>query len=132
MHDYYSVLRAVHIGAAIASGSLFAFRAISYNLWGASWPKRKIVRAVTWIVDSVLLAAALLLASVIGQYPFVDAWLSTKVVLLVIYIAFGVLALSPRGNRRSRILSTIAAVGTFTLIFGVARAHHPLGVFSTW
>jgi uncharacterized membrane protein SirB2 len=53
-----------------------------------------------------------------------------KVVLLVAYIVLGSFALK-RGKTRSRRLGFyVAALLVFGFIFSVARAHHPLGVFS--
>ena len=89
MEEFYPQIRALHIGAVIASGTLFALRGGALNLLGAVWPKGRPARILSWTIDSILLAAALTLMTVVRQYPFVHVWLTVKVVLLVIYIGLG-------------------------------------------
>jgi uncharacterized membrane protein SirB2 len=126
MEAYYFELRALHIGAVIASGALFTVRALAVNLAGARWPLTRPVRMFSYAVDGLLLVAAVLLTTVIRQYPFVNAWLTAKLVLLVVYILLGYAAL--RGHTRARRLAClVAALGTYGFIVTVARAHDPLG-----
>lgn len=130
MEAFYPEIRTVHIWAVTASGVLFALRGGAFNLLGASWPKTLPVRLLSWTIDTVLLTAALMLMTVVRQYPFVDPWLTAKVLLLVVYIGLGTLALTPARSCRSRIGFSIAALMVFGFIVTVARAHHPLGLFS--
>src|SRR5690606_1408962 len=123
-------VRTVHIWSVIASGLLFAVRGGAFNLVGAAWPKGLPVRMLSWTIDTTLLTAALILMTIVRQYPFVDAWLTVKVLLLVVYIGLGALALSPRRPRRQRIGLWAVALLIFGYIVTVARAHHPLGLFS--
>lgn len=126
MESYYLELRIVHIAAVIASGSLFLVRALALNLGRATWPLARSVRSLAYAIDTLLLAAAIALAAVIGQYPFVEGWLTAKVLLLILYILLGYRAL--RGATLARRLVCLAgAAATFAAIVGVARAHHPLG-----
>ena len=130
MEAFYPQIRNVHIWAVTASGLLFALRCGGFNLLGARWPKALPVRLLSWSIDTVLLTAALMLMTVVGQYPFVDPWLTTKVLLLVVYIGLGTLAFAAGRSRRMRIGFSIAALTVFGFIVTVARAHHPLGLFS--
>ena len=82
MEEFYLQIRTVHIWAVTASGLLFALRGGTFNLMGASWPKALPVRLLSWTIDTILLTAALMLMTVVRQYPFVDHWLTVKVVLL--------------------------------------------------
>ena len=126
MEDFYVLIRQVHIGAVILSGSLFLLRAIGHNLTGASWPMALPLRILVWIVDTTLLTAALMLMTIVQQFPFVDSWLTMKVILLVVYIMLGWWAL--RAERKStRFWSMVAALAVFGFIITVARAHNPLG-----
>ena len=129
MESWYFELRTVHIGAAIASGTLFLLRALALNLAGAGWPMTGPARILAYVIDSTLLAAAIMLAAVIGQYPFVDGWLTMKVLLLVLYIVLGYFALRGPG-RTARLVFLAGAAATFLFIVSVARAHHPLGLFA--
>jgi uncharacterized membrane protein SirB2 len=129
MDAYYFELRTIHIGAAIASGTLFLLRALALNLAGAAWPMTRPARILAYLVDTMLLAAAIALAVTIGQYPFVDGWLTMKVLLLALYIVLGYRAL--RGpTLRARLASLVGAGATFLFIVSVARAHDPLGIFA--
>lgn len=129
MEAYYPAFWALHVGAAIASGSLFLLRALALNFAGAVWPLSRPVRSLAYAVDSALLAAAIALAIVTGQYPLVDGWLTAKLLLLILYIVLGYRTLrAPR--RVSRLICLAGAAATFLFIVSVARAHDPLGIFA--
>ena len=130
MEEFYLQIRTVHIWAVTASGLLFALRGGTFNLMGASWPKALPVRLLSWTIDTILLTAALMLMTVVRQYPFVDHWLTVKVVLLLVYIGLGTLAFGAARPRRVRIGFWVAALVMFGFIVTVARAHHPLGLFA--
>jgi uncharacterized membrane protein SirB2 len=129
MESFYLEIRAVHMGSALASGGLFALRALALNLFGARWPLASWLRYLAWTVDTVLLTAALMLMTIIHQIPGADAWLTVKVLLVAAYIVLGYFAL--RGaTPRARLLSLAGAAACFGFIYTVARAHHPLGLFA--
>jgi uncharacterized membrane protein SirB2 len=88
---------------------------------------RQWLRALPHINDSLLLAAAIGLAALLGQYPFIDAWLTAKIGGLLGYILLGALALRPSPYPRLRILAGCAAVAMFGWIVSVALAKHPAG-----
>jgi len=113
----------------MASGALFALRGAG-TLAGAAWPMFAPLRYLTYTIDTVLLTAALMLATLLHQYPFVHGWLTVKVLLLVVYIVLGSLALKRARTRAARAGYFVAALLVYLCIIGVARAHHPLGVFA--
>lgn len=129
MIEFYLQIKWVHIAAVITSGSLFALRGAGI-LAGARWPMWAPLRFLTYTVDTVLLTAALMLVTILHQYPFVQAWLTTKVCLLVVYIVLGTFALRRGRTPRVRALCYAAALAIFLFIVSVARAHHPLGIFA--
>jgi uncharacterized membrane protein SirB2 len=130
MEEFYLQIRTVHIWAVTASGLLFALRGGAFNLLGAAWPKTLPVRLLSWVIDTTLLTAALMLMTIVRQYPFVDAWLTVKVALLVVYIGLGTQAFALSRSRRARIAFWLAALLVFGFIVTVARAHNPLGLFA--
>jgi uncharacterized membrane protein SirB2 len=71
-----------------------------------------------------------MLTTVIRQYPFAAGWLTTKVVLLVVYIALGSVALKRGRTKQVRIVAFVAALATVGYLVTVARAHDPLGIFA--
>jgi uncharacterized membrane protein SirB2 len=127
---FYLEIRTVHITAVALSGALFLIRALAGNLFGATWTMAPPVRYLSYTIDSILLTAALMLMTIVRQFPFVDAWLTVKVLLLVGYIALGSFALKRARSRRARLAFSAAAMVVFLFILSVARTHNPLGVFS--
>jgi uncharacterized membrane protein SirB2 len=117
------------MAAVFASVGLFLVRGGAL-LAGAGWPRAAPLRYLSWTIDTVLLTAALMLTTIVRQYPFVHGWLTTKVLLLVVYIALGLFAFSAGRSVRVRAAAWVAALAVFGYIYTVARAHHPLGLFS--
>ena len=129
MIEFYPDIKWVRICALIASGTLFALRGAGV-IAGARWPMWAPLRHLTYTIDTVLLTAALMLVTILHQYPFVQAWLTVKVLLLVVYIVLGTFALRRARTPRSRALCYCAALAVYLFIASVARAHHPLGILA--
>ncbi len=129
MSPFYLDIKWVHVFAVIASGSLFALRGAGV-LAGARWPMWAPLRYLTYAIDTVLLTAALMLVTILHQYPFVQGWLTAKVCLLVGYILLGTFALKRARTRRARAWCYVAALAVFLFIVSIARSHNPLGVFT--
>ena len=91
MAVFYLQIKEVHVAAVIASGLLFVLRGMAVQR-GAAWPMALPLRWTSYFIDTILLTAALMLVSILQQYPFVNAWLTAKVALLVVYVALGALA----------------------------------------
>lgn len=129
MTEYYLVLRHVHITCAILTISLFVLRG---GLMLADSPRQRnvVLLYLPHAVDTVLLTTALMLTTVIRQYPFAVDWLTVKVGLLVVYIVLGSVALKRGRTKRIRVAAFVAALLTFAFLATVARAHHPLGMFA--
>ena len=77
--------------------------------------------------DTILLAAAIGLATMSGQYPFVAPWLTAKIVGLLAYILLGVVALRPGRPRGVRIAAWLAALAVFGYVVSVALTRSPAG-----
>jgi uncharacterized membrane protein SirB2 len=129
MTEYYLVLRNVHIACAILTITLFVLRG-SLMLANSAWQQNVVLRYLPHAVDTVLLTTALMLTTVIQQYPFAVGWLTAKVVLLVAYIVLGSIALKRGRTRQVRVVAFVAALATVAFLASVARAHHPLGIFA--
>ncbi len=134
MIEFYAEIRFVHIWSVIASGSVFALRGLAL-FSGAGGTGERVamaapVRFLSYTIDTVLLAAALMLMTIVQQYPFVNHWLTVKVLLLVAYIALGMVAFRFGRTRRVRIGAFAAALAVFFYIVSVALAHDPAGIFS--
>ena len=99
MIEFYPQIKWVHVAAVLASGSLFLVRGIAVHA-GARWPMTAPLRYLSYTIDTVLLTAALMLVTILHQYPFVHGWLTVKILLLVIYVGLGTYALK-RGRTRT-------------------------------
>lgn len=129
MIEFYPQIKSVHIAAVLLSGMLFLMRGAALHA-GANWAMAAPLRYLSYCIDTVLLTAALMLATMLHQYPFVHSWLTMKVLLLIIYIVLGSFALKRGATRRTRMLCWLAALLVFVLIICTARAHHPMGIFA--
>ncbi len=124
----YLLLKSVHVTAAAVSIVLFAGRGL-LALAVVDWRRRRWLRVVPHLNDTVLLLSAVALAWLLRQAPFVQPWLTAKVLALVIYIVLGSLALRPGTGAPQRLIWLLAAMAVFGYIAGVAIRHHPLSWF---
>ncbi len=118
----------------IASGTIFFLRGLALLAGQGKAPGRIAmsmpVKLTSYTVDTVLLTAALMLMTVVQQYPFIDPWLTVKVVLLAVYVGLGVAAFRFARTRAERAGLWAAALLVFLFIVSVARAHDALGIFA--
>ncbi len=122
----YPEMRLLHVACVAASGTLFTVRGVMRianlalaNHWTLRW--------TSYVVDTALLSAAIGLTLIVHQYPFVNAWLTTKAILLPLYVALGIVALKRARTRLGRSAAFLGALVTFAYIVGVALAHDPAG-----
>jgi uncharacterized membrane protein SirB2 len=127
--EFYAEIKWVHVAAVLSSGALFALRG-AVMLVGARWHMAAPLRYLSYTIDTVLLTAALMLATILHQYPFVHAWLTAKVLLLVVYVILGSYALKRGATRGVRARTYFAALLVYAFIISIARAHDPRGVFA--
>ncbi|MDO8262441.1 MAG: SirB2 family protein [Gallionella sp.] len=121
----YLLLKHFHGTCAVISFTLFFLRGIwSFN--GSAIMRQRWTKVVPHVVDTLLLASALTLAFTIGQYPFVDAWLTAKVIGLIMYIGLGLVALKYAKSKTTRITAWLAALAVFIYIVLVALTHNPV------
>jgi len=118
----FLLLKTLHISCVIVSYTLFFLRGI-WSLKDAAIMRQRWVKIVPHIVDTLLLSSALALAYLIGQYPFVNGWLTAKVLALLLYIVLGSVALKHGRNKTVRLLAWLAAQAVFAYIVLVAINH---------
>ncbi|MDE2294732.1 MAG: SirB2 family protein [Gammaproteobacteria bacterium] len=127
---HFPQILAVHVGSVALSGSLFSARAVLRIADRNDAANLPVLRYASYVIDTTLLVAAILLTRIVHQYPFVDAWLTAKVLLLVLYIGLGSLALKRARSRSARIAATLAAWAVFAAIIGVAVTRSPASWFA--
>lgn len=123
----YPWLKHLHVACVALSALGFVLRWCAV-LWGARsqrWAMSVVVRRCTYLVDSVLLAAALGLLALLRLNPLDHAWLTGKLGMLVVYIVLGSLALKRAPTRGAKLVCGLAALGVLSSMVWTAR-HHSL------
>lgn len=123
--SFYAAAKLLHVGCAVLSYVLFVLR----GWWMLRSPKRldaRWVRIVPHVIDSALLAAAIALVVLTGQYPGPEAWLNAKIAALLLYIALGAIAIRHGRSRAVRLRAWIAAQAVFAYIVLAAMTRSSL------
>jgi len=116
----YLAIKHLHITFAAVSGSFFLLRGL-WMLQDSPMLEQRWVKVAPHVVDTLLLTSALVLVFWSGQYPFVQPWLTAKVLALVAYIVLGTVALKRGKTKGMRMFALLAALATFAYIVGVAQ-----------
>ena len=125
----YTLIKMIHVSSVITSFLLFFVRGL-WLIKDSPKLRQRWVKILTHIVDTILLTSAVTLAFKIQQSPFVDAWLTAKVIGILIYIGLGMVAMRFGKTRRTRITAWVAAECVFIYIVLVALTKSPvLGLF---
>ena len=121
----YLLLKHLHVTCVVLSGTGFALRAY-WMLTTSSLLQHRLTRSLPHLVDTLLLGSALLMVWMSGQYPFVHGWLTAKVLGLLAYIGFGMMALKRGRTRAVRLRFVVLAVLAYAYIVSVALSRNPL------
>jgi uncharacterized membrane protein SirB2 len=119
---YYFALKSLHVAAVATSIGLFLVRA-GLSLAGSARLQAGFLRIAPHVVDTVLLASAVLLTLILQQYPFVNGWLTAKLLALVAYVVFGSIAIRRGRTPAIRAIALGAALLTVAYILGTALHH---------
>jgi uncharacterized membrane protein SirB2 len=130
MAEFYAQIKYAHVLCVILSGSLFALRGLMM-LARSPHVNHPVLRYFSYAIDTALLTAALMLVTILHQYPFVQSWLTVKVLLLAVYVVLGMFALRRGHQRAVQVACFFAALGVYLFIISVARAHSPWGILGT-
>ncbi len=119
-----ALLKLLHVASVALSYALFFLRGV-WMLRGTLAMRGRWVRIAPHVVDSVLLASAVLLAVRLGFSPLNAPWLLTKIAALLLYIALGAVALRRGRTQRIRLAAWLSAQAVFFYIVSVAVTHDP-------
>lgn len=125
----YSTLKYLHVLCVSLSIGGFVWRGL-LMMRGSPLLNARWVKTLPHVIDSVLLATAIALATMSAQYPFAAPWVTAKVLGLCAYIVLGALALKRAPTRGLRIASWWAALVVFGWIVSVALTKSPAGFFA--
>ena len=123
----YLLARNLHIGCAIVSIALFAFRG-GLMLAGSRWLEHPLLRVTPHVVDTLLLTGALWLVHLTHRAPFSEPWLVAKILGLVAYVVLGSLALRRGRTRAIRVACLAGALAIVAWIVSVALSRDPAGL----
>jgi len=122
----YATIKLVHQSAVALSVTGFFVRGVA-SFAGAGWVRSRAAKSLPHVVDTVLLLSALTLAWMLRLTPGAAPWLLAKIVGLVAYVGFGVVALRPGGSRAVRATAWVGALATVGWIVSVAITKNPRG-----
>lgn len=125
----YPTLKLVHQSAVALSLAGFVARGTGM-LSGAAWVRTRLAKTLPHVIDTVLIASAIALASVLGLSPTNAPWIAAKVVALIVYIALGMIAFRFGRTRRIRGIAFALALLTFGYIVTVAISKDPRGMLA--
>lgn len=115
----------LHIFTAGISISFFLLRAY-WSFTANPQLSLRWVRILPHVNDTVLLTAGITLAFVTQQYPIAQAWLTAKLVALIIYIFLGMMVLKGRISLKAKFIYLILGVMCFAYIVLAAINKSPM------
>ena len=121
----YMMAKHLHLTAVGVSVFLFIFR-FMLSQFNSELLTKKWLKILPHVVDTLLLASAIWLCFILGQFPFLQGWLTFKVVGLIAYILMGMFALKWGRNAPLRWIGFVGALVRIGLIANVAITKQPL------
>jgi uncharacterized membrane protein SirB2 len=125
----YLTIKTIHMTFALMSFTGFLFRAYLMVI-ESRWLNNKAVLVAPHVIDTVFLTSGATMAFMVNFGFFSQFWLTTKVMLLMVYLLFAGIALNRGKTKSIRVASFFLAVFTFVYIVGVAVNKTPLGWFA--
>ncbi len=121
----YFALKHIHLLCAALSIVGFIVRG-ALRIADSAVLQKKWIRIAPHIIDTLLLLSAIGLMVSIQQYPFVNSWLTAKLLGLIVYIFLGVVTLRIAKSQPVRIIAYVLAIATFSYVGAVAITKTPL------
>jgi len=125
----YMGIKHAHMMFAVISGLFFLVRGV-WMLLESPMLQKKWVKILPHVNDTLMLAFAAGLVVMSQQYPFVDHWLSAKLIALVLYVVIGTVAIKRGKTKSIRAGAFVVALLLYAYIVGVAITHNPLSFMS--
>jgi len=120
----YAALKIIHVVSAIFSYLLFTLRGV-WMMQDSPILQRRWVKILPHVIDTVLLASAIALVTMIQQYSGMNTWLSAKIGGILLYIILGMMALRFGKTRKIKTIAWITAQIVFFYIVLVALTKNP-------
>jgi len=120
------IVKTIHLVCVALSFAGFFVRGIWMMLNSTSL-KLRWVKIAPHIIDTVLLASAIILAIQMRVSPLEHSWLMAKIIALVAYIGIGTVALKEGRSKKVRVLAWLLGLAIFMYIVSVALTKSVLG-----
>jgi len=120
----YTAFKHLHVLFVLISISLFLFRFV-LQLIDSPLVKKKWLKIVPHINDTLLLLSAVGIMVSVSMYPVQVPWLTDKVIGVIAYIGFGVLAIKGK-TTGARWLGFVGALGWIAFLLHVAFSKQAL------
>ena len=122
----WHLIKHLHMLLALLSISGFILRG-GLMMMESNLRNRAFLRRAPHIIDTFLLASGVALAWHSYQYPFVNSlWLTAKMLALLAYIGFGLIALKHGRSMGMRTVACVIATGCGFFMIATALQHSPL------
>ena len=116
----YMAVKHTHIMLALISITLFYFRFYQKQLRGKEL--NKALKIVPHVIDTLLLVSAAVLCVLIAQYPFVNSWVTIKVLFVIGYIVFAIVAMKAEQKTKAiQMLSLSSICLMFAAFYAVTK-----------
>jgi uncharacterized membrane protein SirB2 len=121
----FNIMKTVHLITMTVTICGFVLRGV-WMLKESPLLRALPVRILPHVNDTLLLVSAVWAGAIIGQYPFVNGWLTAKILGAIAYIVLGAIALTYGRTRQIRIRAFIGALACFGYVVLVAATKNPL------
>lgn len=118
--NMYPLLLKAHLLMLVVSVLSVALRTF-WAIKGSEKINNELLFKIHKLLSLVLILSGFALCVSIDQYPFVDAWVTEKLVLLFVYVAFATLAFKPVLNINVRKFFIVMTAIFFVTIFYIAK-----------
>jgi uncharacterized membrane protein SirB2 len=119
----YGAVKHIHVVTVVVSWMLFFVRGV-WMISDSPHVEARWVRVLPHVNDTILLAAAIYLATFFGLQP----WIVAKLIALVAYVLIGMIAIRYGPTKAVRIAAWLLAQCVFLYIVAVAVRKDPLPV----
>lgn len=117
--EYYNLIKLVHVSCVLVSITGFVIRGL-LMVFESSWLHLKLVRILPHLIDTLLLASAIILVYLSDWLLLHESWLQLKLILLLLYIFLGMMALKLSVSKRAKVVSWLGAICVFSYMALVA------------
>ena len=119
------MLIGLHALFALLSGVSFFARGIG-RMRSQSWVQHRWARITPHIIDAVLLLSAITIVVTLNVNPLEAHWVLAKIIALVFYVIFGVIAFRIAKTKRQQMIYWLLAMFVFVYIVAVAATRNAL------